>query len=308
MTLLYTQCPGFSLHSSHLRGFQIIFFWLFYLVLTVKLADPRICEDCVGDLSLNGLVQRQILMCALLNNSSVLCFGSPTLLAEHRFVLVICCCLSAENTLLVSCVWGRYFFFFRSVFCCSLWELPHNTWSCILFASTVPSSLPSLGWVSFSGSRKYAACWGEPSDPALNTYWLSASPPRPCRVQLRACMNSLSESRPCSLHLGQLCSAYSCITFCSYCLTGTGCTQSKVSATRISENTADSRSEIPSLYFCWWRWPRRFPCLRVLFGGLLNCCFHHARGFALCWLEAVPYWAICVSTFLVYETILSSVA
>lgn len=47
----------------------------------------------------------------VLLNSSMLFFSSPTFLAERWFMLVICCCLSAKNILLVSYVQYRFIFF-----------------------------------------------------------------------------------------------------------------------------------------------------------------------------------------------------
>lgn len=170
------------------------------------------------------------------------------------------------------------------MFCCSLCELPHNSWWGVLFASMISSSLLSLGWVSFALSQNHTGCMGEPSDLALNVHQVPVSRPHPCLGPQPACIISLSESKTMLLlFMTVLPSLFLHKISCHYCLTGKGCTQSKVSTTYSSQNALGGRSEIPSLSFCWCHWSQCFLYLWMLFEGLPSCCYCHAGGPAPCW-------------------------
>lgn len=83
---------------------------------------------------------------------------------------------------------------------------------------------------------------------------------------------------------------------CCYCLTENGCTQGKVSTTYISQNALDDRSEIPSRPVA--SDHSVFSISKCYLVGLLNSCFCHARGSALCSQEGGTLMSnLCIKFF-----------
>lgn len=158
------------------------------------------------------------------------------------------------------------------------WFLP------VLFGFRGFFSLLSLGWVSFALSQEHPGCMGEPSNLALNVHQVPVSCPRPCLGPQSTCIISLSESMTMLLLFMTALPSLSLHKIsCHCCLTGNGCTQSKVSTTYSSQNALGGRSEIPFRCFCWWHWPQCFLYLQMLFGSLPSCCCCHSGCSA-------PYW------------------